>query len=64
MHVRNTVPGALKSRYVGTSNGLTTYTQPKVRILSKEQLAKATGQLEKLMKSKGWNELHILIYKD
>lgn len=46
MHVRNTVPGALKSRYVGTSNGLTTYTQPKVRILSKEQLAKATGQLE------------------
>ena len=36
MHMRNTVPGALKSRYVGTSNGLTTYTQPKVRILSKE----------------------------
>lgn len=34
--MRNTVPGALKSRYVGTSNGLTTYTQPKVRILSKE----------------------------
>lgn len=57
MHVRNTVPGALKSRYVGTSNGLTTYTQPKVRILSKEQLAKATGQLEKLMKSKGWKRI-------
>ena len=53
MHVRNTVPGALKSRYVGTSNSLTTYTQPKVRILSKEQLAKATGQLEKFMQSKG-----------
>lgn len=57
MHVRNTVPGALKSRYVGTSNGLTTYTQPKVRILSREQLAKATGRLEKLMKSKGWNRV-------
>lgn len=57
MHVRNTVPGALKSRYVGTSNGLTTYTQPKVRILSREQLAKATGRLEKLMKSKGWERV-------
>lgn len=38
---------------VGTSNDLTTYTQQKVRILSKEQLAKATGQLEKFMQSKG-----------
>lgn len=41
MHARNAVPGALKSRYVGTTNGLNTYTQQKVRILSKEQLAKA-----------------------
>ncbi len=57
MHIRNTIPGALKSRYVGTSNGLTTYTQPKVRILSREQLAKATGRLEKLMKSKGWKRV-------
>lgn len=57
MHIRNTVPGALKSRYVGTSNGLTTYTQPKVRILSKEQLAKATGRLEKFMQSKGWKRV-------
>lgn len=57
MHLRNTVPGALKSRYVGTTNGLNTYTQPKVRILSREQLSKATGQLEKLMKSKGWRKV-------
>lgn len=57
MHMRNTVPGALKSRYVGTSNGLTTYTQPKVRILSKEQLAKAGKALEKMMNSKGWKKI-------
>lgn len=57
MHIRNTVPGALKSRYVGTSNGLNTYTQPKIRILSREQLAKATGRLEKFMQSKGWKRV-------
>jgi hypothetical protein len=26
MHARNMVPGALRSRYVGTTNGLNTYT--------------------------------------
>lgn len=57
MHVRNTVPGVLKSQYVGSSNGLRTYTQSKVRILSKKQLAKALGQLEKLMQRKGWRKI-------
>lgn len=57
MHMRNTVPGALKSRYVGTSNGLTTYTQPKVRILSKEQLAKAGKALESMMRRGGWRKV-------
>ena len=57
MHVRNSIPGALKSEYVGSSNGLHTYTQKKVRILSREQVAKAFGQLEKLMKSKGWKRV-------
>ncbi len=57
MHVRNSIPGALKSEYVGSSNGLHTYTQKKVRILSREQVAKASGQLEKLMKSKGWKRV-------
>lgn len=57
MHIRNSVPGALKSRYAGSSNGLNTYTQSKVRILSKEQLAKASGQLEKLMNGKGWRKI-------
>lgn len=57
MHVRNAVPGALKSKHVGSSNGLHTYTQSKVRILSKEQLAKATGKLEKLMRDSGWRRI-------
>lgn len=57
MHIRNTVPNALKSRYVGTQNGLTTYTQPKVKILSKEQLSKARTQLEKLMTKHGWRKV-------
>lgn len=57
MHVRNTVPGALKSTHVGSKNGLHTYTQSKVKILSKEQLIKATGQLEKLMSKSGWRKI-------
>ncbi len=57
MHIRNTVPGAVKSRYVGTSNGLNTYTQPKVRILSKEQLARASKALDNLMSKKGWRKI-------
>lgn len=57
MHARNTVPGALKSRYVKTSNGLTTYTQPKVNIISKEQLVKASKTLEKIMSRKGWRKI-------
>lgn len=57
MHVRNTVPGALKAKHVGSSNGLHTYTQRKVRILSPEQLQKATGQLERLMTKAGWRKV-------
>lgn len=57
MHARNTVPGALRSRYVKTSNGLTTYTQPKVRILSKEQLEKAGKTLERIMGKGGWRKI-------
>lgn len=57
MHVRNTVPGALKSNYIGTSSGLNTYTQSKVKILSKEQLAKASKTLEKIMTSRGWKKI-------
>ena len=57
MHIRNTVPGALKSTHVGSSNGLHTYTQSKVKILSKEQLVKATGQVEKLMSKSSWRKI-------
>lgn len=57
MHARNMVPGALKSRYVKTSNGLTTYTQPKVRILSKERLAKANKALERIMSGTKWKKI-------
>lgn len=57
MYVRNTVPGALKSKYIGTSNGLTTYTQPKVRMLSKEQLEKASQNIERMMSKKGWRKI-------
>lgn len=57
MHLRNQVPGALRSDYVGTSNGLTTYTQSKVRILSADQIKKVTKSLENLMKSKGWRRI-------
>lgn len=57
MHVRNMVPGALKSEYIGTSGGLNTYIQPKIRILSKEQIAKASKTLEKIMTNKGWKKI-------
>lgn len=57
MHLRNQVPGALRSDYVRTSNGLTTYTQNKVRILSADQIKKATKSLENIMKSKGWHRI-------
>lgn len=57
MHIRNTVPIALRSSYIKTANGLTTYTQPKVRILSREQLARASKTLEKKMNRKGWRKI-------
>lgn len=57
MHMRNSIPGALKSQYAGTKNGLTMYTQPKVKILSEAQLAKASEAIEKLMSSKGWRKV-------
>lgn len=57
MHLRNQVPGALKADYVSTSNGMTTYTQNKVKILSADQLKKVTKSIEKLMKGKGWERV-------
>lgn len=57
MHVRNSVPGALKSEYVGSNNGLHTYIQNKVRILSDDQLQKASKQLESMMNKKGWRTI-------
>lgn len=57
MHMRNQVPGALRANYVGSSNGLTTYTQSKVRILSREQLGKATKAIENIMNKKGWRRI-------
>lgn len=57
MHLRNQVPGALRADYVGTSSGLNTYTQGKVRILSKDQLGKVTKKLEGIMNKKGWRRI-------
>lgn len=57
MHLRNTVPGALPSTYVDSSAGLTRYTQPKIKILSKEQLAKAREAIDKLMGRSGWRKI-------
>lgn len=56
-HIRNQVPGAAKLTYKGTSNGMATYTQSKLRILTQDQIAKAAKQLEKLMASKGWKRV-------
>ena len=57
IHLRNTVPGALKSEYVSSSNGLSTYTQSKVKIPTGEQLKQAMERLQKIMKRKGWREI-------
>lgn len=57
MHMRNQVPGALRADYISSSNGLTTYSQSKVRILSKEQLGKATKTIEDMMTKKGWRKV-------
>lgn len=57
MHLRNQVPGALRAEYTGTSNGLSTYIQNKVKILSQEQLGKAVKSLEGVMKKKGWRTI-------
>ena len=57
MHLRNQVPGALKSNYIRTSNGLNTYTQSRVRILSEEQLEKVSKAIENLMSRKGWKRI-------
>lgn len=56
-HIRNTVPGAAKLTYKGTSNGLAKYTQPKVKILTTDQVTKAAKSLEKLMNKKGWRKI-------
>lgn len=57
MHLRNQVPAALKANYVGSSNGLTTYTQSKVRILSESQIGKVAKALENMMNKKGWRKV-------
>lgn len=53
MHLRNTVPGAVKSTYVDSSGGLTRYTQPKVRILTTKQLNRTKGAIDRLMSKSG-----------
>lgn len=58
MHIRNTVPGAVKARYIGTQNGLRTYVQDKVHILSRNQLNKAKTAIENVMKNKGWRKIN------
>lgn len=57
MHLRNQVPGALRAKYVGSSNGLPTYTQSRVKILSEEQLGKITKAIENMMNKKGWRRI-------
>lgn len=57
MHIRNTVPGAARATYISTSNGLTKYTQPKVRIFTTEQLNRARGAIDRLMNKNGWRKV-------
>lgn len=57
MHLRNTIPGAVKSTYVDSSGGLTRYTQPKVKILNSKQLSKAKGAIDRLMTKRGWRKV-------
>lgn len=57
MQIRNMVPGAVESTYVNTNKGLITYTQPKIRILNNKQLAKAQGEIDKLMTNNGWTKI-------
>ena len=57
MHIRNMVPGALKSTYINSSNGLTRYIQPKVKILTQPQLNKARGTIDRLMSKNGWRKV-------
>ena len=57
MHLRNTVPGAVKSTYVSSSGGLIRYTQPKVRILTTKQLNRAKGAIDRLMSKSGWKKV-------
>ena len=57
MHIRNTIPGALKSSLKGESNGLLKYTQPKIKILTKDQLQKAQGKISNYMAKHSWKEV-------
>ena len=57
MHLRNMVPGAVKSTYVDSSGGLTRYTQPKVKILNSKQLSKAKGAIDRLMTKRNWRKV-------
>lgn len=57
MHIRNRVPGALKAEHTGYNNGLHTYTQQKIRILSPQELAKSAPKIKKMMTNAGWREV-------
>ena len=57
MHLRNTVPRAVKSTYIDSSRGLIRYTQPKVRILTSKQLNRAKGAIDRLMSKSGWKKV-------
>lgn len=57
MHARNKIPAAVKSYFIGSSNGLNNYMQGKVRLIPKEQLSKAYSQLERIMARNGWTKI-------
>lgn len=57
MHIRNTVPGAVRARFVGMKDGLNTYVQSKVRIVPDGKLDKSLKALESLMTKKGWKKI-------
>lgn len=58
MHARNRVPGAIKSNYLGTTDGMAQYSQPAVRIVSAEEFERAIPQLDSVMTKKGWHRYY------
>lgn len=57
LHMRNQIPGTAKVKYTGTENGFSTFTQPKIRILTQDQIQKMAGKIEKFMNSHGWRKV-------